>query len=112
MEGSSGKCRSCQRKPAKGRKACPGHLRQAVERWRIRSLMQKLAANPNDQLARLALRETNKRLNRINAKLREPFIDNKKIVKPEGICKHGLCRYRAMPGYQTCLNHKSVKVKH
>lgn len=115
MEGNSGssqKCRECHRKAKPGRGMCHQHLTLFNMRAHRGKMEKALEANPQDIIAQIALREMDKRINRIAGKIKS---DTRSVLhaakqagkpaKQEGMCKYKNCKFRAMPNCTTCLAH-------
>lgn len=82
---------------------CTQHLKLHNDRWHRAQIEKKLKLDPNDNLQKIALRETIKRINRLVGKLAEA-----NRPKMAGICIYRNCRFKAMPNSNTCLSHGKI----
>lgn len=99
------KCLECHRRPKAGMARCTTHLALAAEYQRKAELMRKLQEGQrNDPLLVIALRETERRITKLNANVRKEVARLEKKRKP-GTCSEQGCGYLAMPKSTTCLAH-------
>ena len=103
--GARTKCLECHRKPKAGMARCTTHLALAAEYQRKADLVRKLQEEQrNDPLVVIALRETERRITKLNANVRKEVARVKKAQRP-GMCTEQGCCYLAMPRTSTCLVH-------
>lgn len=99
------KCLECHRRPKAGMARCTTHLALAAEYQRKAELLRKLQEGQrNDPLLAIAVRETERRITKLNANVRKELARLEKKRRP-GACMAQACPYLAMPNSKTCLAH-------